>query len=167
MRAVRIPPLPGRQAPSVVSGLPVAQSAEPARSKLGAMSGCVSSTPVSITATVTARLPSVFSWALSALMALMSHWSGSIGSAPGAASAASAFRCRAVSSSGVAVSVAASAGSGAVRVAPADSTPPALRMVFAKSGSGECATITPTLSYAMTTDPPAREMARSTAAGVP
>lgn len=147
----------GRQALSVVSGLPDTQLTDASRSKFGAMSGCVSSTPVSITATVTFLLPSVFSCALSALMAGRSHCIGSNGSCPAAASTSAT--CSEVSTLGVPTSVVDCAGSGAVRVEPADSTPRTLRIVLAKSAFDEWTTITPILSYDVTIVPPAWAMA--------
>ena len=51
------------------------------------------------------------------------------------------------------------AGSGAVRVEPADCTPRTLRIVLAKSAFAEWTTITPILSYDVTTVPPALAMA--------
>jgi hypothetical protein len=147
----------GRHAPSVVSGLPVTQLTDASRSKFGAMSGCVSSTPVSITATVTLLLPSDFSCALSALMAGRSHCIGSSGSWPGAAFALATSL--AVSAFGVPRSVVDCAGSGALRVLPADSTPRTLRRVLAKSGFDEWTTITPIWSYDVTIVPPASAMA--------
>ncbi len=156
---------PGRQAPSVVSGLPETQLTEASRSKLGAMSGWVSSTPVSMTATVTLSLPSDFSCALSALMAGRSHWSPCSGSWPSAASAAAISLP--LRTFGAPVSVVAADGSGAVRVAPADCTPRTVRTCRAKSGFEEWTTITPIRSYDVTTVPPASAIARFTCAGRP
>jgi hypothetical protein len=135
----------GRQAPSLVSGLPPAQLADWEAEKFGAMSGWVSSTPVSITATVTLRLPGLICAALSAPIARRSHWSASRGSLSGvfAEAASVRFAWAAVRYSTAPSSFVPAAVSGAVRVAPADWTPRTVRMVLAKSGFEEWTTITP------------------------
>ncbi len=73
----------GRQAPALVSATPPTQFADWAAEKFGARSGWVSSTPVSITATVTLRLPGLILAALSAPIDRRSHWSASRGSLSG------------------------------------------------------------------------------------
>ncbi len=75
-----LPSVYGRQAPSDESATPPTQLADWDLEKFGARSGWVSSTPVSITPTVTSRLPSLTLAALSAPMARMSHWFASSGS---------------------------------------------------------------------------------------
>lgn len=139
-------PVFGRQEPSVVSGAPDTQLAEAPRLKFGARSGWVSSTPVSMTATVTLPLPSVFWCAWSALMAGRSHWRGSIGSWSAVASAAALRACSAVSGCATPMSVVACGTMGLVRVAPAESTALARRIVFAKSGFCDSTMMTPICS---------------------
>jgi len=56
---------------------------------------------------------------------------------------------------------------GLVRVAPADWTPLALRIVAPKSGFFEWTTTTPILSYEVTTVPPAAAIALRTCLTVP
>lgn len=135
-----------RQAPSVVSGAPETQLADAPRSKFGARSGWVSSTPVSMTATVTLLLPSVRLCAWSALMAGRSHCRGSIGSWSPVARADAAFACAALSGCSTPVSVVACGTIGLVRVAPAESTPLTRRIDCAKSGFCEWTTMTPICS---------------------
>lgn len=127
----------------MVSGAPVTQFAEADRSKLGARSGWVSSTPVSMTATVTFRLPRDFWCALSALMAGRSHCNGSIGSWSAVARAAAVRSCSAVSGCSTPMSLVACGTIGLVRVAPTESTPLTLRTDGAKSGFWEWTTRTP------------------------
>lgn len=131
----------------VVSGAPVTQLAEAARSKLGARSGWVSSTPVSMTATVTRFEPSDFWCALSALIAGSAHCSGSSGSSPAVACAAAAAAWASVSGCAMAPTSLVACGTiGLVRVAPADSTPRTRRIVSPKAGFCEWATTTPICS---------------------
>ncbi len=88
-------------------------------------------------------------------------------SCPSVAFAPAAATSSAPSTFGVPTSVVDWAGSGALRVAPAESTPRTVRISLAKSGFEECATITPIRSYAITTDPPASATAFCTRAETP
>lgn len=126
-----------------MSALPLTQLADWDAEKFGAMSGWVSSTPVSMTPTVTFRLPGLICAARSAPMARRSHWSASSGSSPAAAPAASRARSARDSTCAAPSSVVPAALSGAVRVAPAESTPRTARIRAPKSGFGEWTTMTP------------------------
>lgn len=110
------------------------------------MSGCVSSTPTSITATVTLLLPGLVFAALSAPIARRSHWSASRGSSPAAAVLETLEASAADSICAAPSSVVPAAVSGAVRVAPADCTPRTARIRLPKSGLAEWTTITPIFS---------------------
>lgn len=144
-----------------MSATPPTQFADWDAEKFGARSGWVSSTPVSITATVTFLLPGLIPAALSAPIARRSHWSASSGSLwPAASDAFSIFAASALERTCAAPSsVVPAALSGAVRVAPADCTPRTARICGPKSGFAEWTTRTPIFSYAATTVPPTAAIA--------
>ena len=163
----------GCQAAYEVSGVPLRQPAERPWSMLAARSGWSPWMPESSTATSTFFEPSVTWWAWSALMAVMSHWRASSGSAVTAVAASRPscsttdcceaeppVRCRAAVS-GAPFQVGSEAATGAVRVAPTEATDLSARTEAAKFTLSDCAMTTPISGHDATTVPAAAVTARS------